>query len=179
MALIQTLQTLTSDFRSSQASYLNQLRHREDNYQQYFEVFSAVDDNNTKLLPSFDYDLIVDSSGATTTTVNEELTMKQLQTLQENTTFVKEREREILNITKSIVEVNHLFKDLAELIVDQGTVLDRIDYNIEQSNVQVKSALKSVKKAEQYQKKNRKMMAIVVLSSIVIFLLIILIAVKV
>lgn len=182
VSLIQTLQNLSSEFRLNQSSYLNQLRNREDNYQQYFEVFTGTDENNSKMLPSFDYDLFADggggTSGSTSTAPNEELTMKQLQRLQENSTFVKEREREILNITKSIVEVNQVFKDLADLVVDQGTVLDRIDYNIEQSSVRVKSALKSVKKAEQYQRKSRKMTIIVVLAVIIIFLLIILIAVK-
>jgi syntaxin 16 len=67
---------------------------------------------------------------------------------------------------------------VARLIVEQGTILDRIDYNIEQTDVRVKSALKSVKKAEQYQQNNRKMMCIVVLSGAIIFFVILLLLFK-
>ena len=60
----------------------------------------------------------------------------------------------------------------------QGTILDRIDYNIEQTSTRVDQGLKHLQKAEKYQKKNRKMMLIVILFVITILLVIILIAVK-
>jgi len=94
--------------------------------------------------------------------------MKQLQLLPDNASVVKEREREIATITRSIVEINWLFKDLTGFIVDQGTVLDRIDFNVEQTTVRVKSALRSVKKAEEYQKRSRKMYCIFVLAVCVV-----------
>lgn len=37
---------------------------------------------------------------------------------------------------------------MATLITEQGTILDRIDYNIEQTDVRVKEAAKAVQKAE-------------------------------
>ena len=60
----------------------------------------------------------------------------------------------------------------------QGTILDRIDYNIDNASTQTEKGLVQLQKAEGYQKKNRKMMCIVVLAAVVIFLLLILIAVK-
>ena len=57
----------------------------------------------------------------------------------------------------------------------QGTVLDNIDYNIEQTSVRVEKGLQQLKKAEKYQKKNRKMMVILVLFGLIMLLLIILI----
>jgi len=60
----------------------------------------------------------------------------------------------------------------------QGTLLDRIDYNVEQTAVRVDKGLTQLQKAEKYQKKNRKMLIISVLFIIVVILLIILIAVK-
>lgn len=71
------------------------------------------------------------------------------------------------------------FQDVARLIVEQGTILDRIDFNIEQTDMRVKSALQSVKKAENYQQKNRKMMCIVVLSGAIIFFVILLLLFKI
>lgn len=55
-------------------------------------------------------------------------TMAQLQMIEESTAIVEIREREILQITKSIVELNQLFRDVAQMVVDQGTIIDRIDY---------------------------------------------------
>lgn len=167
VALVQSLQILSGEFRNHQADYLKRIRTREDNYQQYFDIFDtgAGEGSNFSQLDQI-------------TNQGEEMTMAQLELLEETTAQVKEREREVLNISRSIVEVNQLFKDLAGLVVDQGTVLDRIDFNIEQSTVKVKSALKSVKKAEQYQKKNRKMMAIICLSVTVTVLVLILIITK-
>lgn len=60
----------------------------------------------------------------------------------------------------------------------QGTVLDRIDYNIEQSCMKTEEGLKQLHKAEQYQKKNRKMLVILILFVIVIVLIVVLIGVK-
>ena len=39
--------------------------------------------------------------------------------------------QEIQSLSKSIQDLAVLFKDLNELVVEQGTILDRIDFNIE------------------------------------------------
>lgn len=44
-----------------------------------------------------------------------------------------------------------VFKQLNQLVIDQGTVLDRIDYNIETTVHNVKQANIQLRKAEQYQ----------------------------
>ena len=63
-------------------------------------------------------------------------------------------------------------------VIFQGTLLDRIDYNIEQTSVRVEKGLKQLQKAEKYQKKNRKMLIILVLFVIVIIMVIVLIFIK-
>jgi syntaxin 16 len=60
----------------------------------------------------------------------------------------------------------------------QGTLLDRIDYNIEQTGTRVEQGLKHLQKAEKHQKKNRKMLVIVVLFVIIIIMVILLVAFK-
>jgi len=64
------------------------------------------------------------------------------------------------------------------MVLEQGTVLDRIDYNIENTQVQVFEGFKQLQKADAYQRKNRKMCAIVSLAAVTILLLFILIIVK-
>ena len=60
----------------------------------------------------------------------------------------------------------------------QGTILDRIDFNIETTSVRVDKGLQQLQKAEKYQKKNRKMYIIAILAIIVVVLMIILIATR-
>lgn len=46
--------------------------------------------------------------------------------------MVAERDEEIRKIAESIQELSTIFKELAVLVIDQGTILDRIDFNMEQ-----------------------------------------------
>lgn len=102
----------------------------------------------------------------------------QLVLVEQNTLMVEEREREIRQIVQSISDLNEIFRDLGAMIVEQGTVLDRIDYNVEQSCVKTEDGLKQLHKAEQHQKKNRKMLVILVLVVIIVVLIVVLIGVK-
>jgi len=43
----------------------------------------------------------------------------QLQMVEDNTLFVQQREKEILQIVQSIQDLNDIFKELATMIVDQ------------------------------------------------------------
>ena len=69
-------------------------------------------------------------------------------------------------------------QDLARMVEDQGTILDRIDYNIEQTQVQVHEGYQQLKKADTYQKKNRKMYCILILTGAIIFVSFLLIIFK-
>jgi syntaxin 16 len=61
--------------------------------------------------------------------------------MESNEAVIDQREREINQIAKSIYQLADIFRDLQTLVIDQGTMLDRIDYNIEQTNVQVQHAV--------------------------------------
>ncbi len=82
-----------------------------------------------------------------------------------------------MRISKSILELNSLFKDVASMIVDQGSIVDRIDYNVERSAMRIKSAYKSVQKAESYHK-DRKMKLIIFLAGVAVFLMILILLTK-
>lgn len=60
----------------------------------------------------------------------------------------------------------------------QGTILDRIDFNVEHAAIKVEDGAKQLKKAEHYQSKNRNMKCILGLTGAIIFLIILLILVK-
>lgn len=57
-----------------------------------------------------------------------------------NDAAIEQREREINDIAKGIIELSDIFRELQTMIIDQGTMLDRIDYNVEKMGTDVKSA---------------------------------------
>lgn len=64
-----------------------------------------------------------------------------------------ERNREIERIAASIQDIATVMKDMSQLVVEQGTILDRIDYNIEESQYRTGEAKKELAQAEQYQRR--------------------------
>lgn len=103
------------------------------------------------------------------------LTAEQLQQMNDLADRADTRYSEIVKIAQSINELASLFKELNVLVIEQGSVLDRIDYNIEQTVIKVDSGTKELEKAEEYSKKAYTMKCIVVLALIIVILLIILI----
>jgi len=169
-SLVTTLQNLSNTFRSDQNTYLNKIKSREERSQQFFGEASSdwnFDDWGSSGREA-------EENSQTVKVGNQQ----QLLMLEENTALVEQREKEIQNVVRSIFELNTIFKEMSHMVADQGTVLDRIDYNIELTQVKVHDGLIHLQKAEGHQKKNRKMMCIVTLASTIIVLIIILIIVK-
>ncbi|XP_060527019.1 syntaxin-16 [Cylas formicarius] len=167
-SLAAALQDLSFSFRSTQNNYLRQIQSREDRSKIYFDQ-------------NVDLELLNEDSEEIDNYFMNSKHISQNQLLlleEENTKFAQEREREVNAIVKSIVDLNEVFKDLSRMVADQGTILDRIDYNIEQTQVQVYEGFKQLQKADNYQRKNRKMCAIIMLTATTILLLLILILVK-
>ncbi|KAF9531654.1 t-SNARE [Crepidotus variabilis] len=85
------------------------------------------------------------------------------------------RDRELSEIAKSIASLAELFKDLSVLVIDQGTLLDSVEYNIEQTAVQMEDAVTELKIATRYQKNTGKRKCIFLLLLIIFGLIFILI----
>ncbi|KAM6163210.1 syntaxin-16 isoform 5-T5 [Rhynchocyon petersi] len=109
------------------------------------------------------------------------------QTLQELSTSFRHAQSGYLKRMKNREERSqHFFETSVPLmddgdddtLYDRGTVLDRIDYHVEQSCIKTEDGWKQLHKAEQYQKKNRKMLVILILFVIIIILIVILVSVK-
>ncbi|XP_068768407.1 syntaxin-16 isoform X1 [Struthio camelus] len=160
-SLAQSLQDLSTNFRHAQSDYLKRMKNREERSKHFFDTSVPLMDD-----------------GEDNTLYDRGFTDDQLALVEQNALMVEEREREIRQIVQSISDLNEIFRDLGAMIVEQGTVLDRIDYNVEQSCIKTEEGLKQLHKAEQYQKKNRKMLVILILFVVVIVLIVVLIGVK-
>jgi len=72
------------------------------------------------------------------------LQQTSLKRLNTNDVAIAQREKEINDIAQGIIELADIFKELQGMVIDQGTVLDRIDYNVENMSVNVKAADKEL-----------------------------------
>ena len=72
------------------------------------------------------------------------LQQTSLKRLNTNDAAIAQREREINDIAQGIIELADIFKELQVMVIDQGTMLDRIDYNIENMAINVKAADKEL-----------------------------------
>ena len=65
------------------------------------------------------------------------------------------RSREIEEIVSATSDLAALFKELSVLVIEQGTIIDRIDYNVENALESTKKGRKHLVGARKAQKSNR------------------------
>jgi len=147
-SLALELQELSTKFRSMQREYLQKLRGRQTRGR----ILEDDDDEEDK------YDI--------------GFTPEQIHTLQNNVTNVQQRDKDVKQIVKSITELAEIFKDLSVLVIEQGTILDRIDYNIEQTSVTVEEATKQLGGANELQKGQRKKLCIMLLCLCILIMIV-------
>ena len=71
---------------------------------------------------------------------------RDLVSLEEVGDMVKGRDADVKKLVRQINELAVIFKELSILVVQQGTVLDRIDYNILEARTQVEKGNKELEK---------------------------------
>lgn len=99
------------------------------------------------------------------------------QSTNSNDLEIRERTKQIDEIAKSIQELATLFGDLQTLVIDQGTMLDRIDYNVELMSRELKGAVEELETATRYQRRSGRRQCILFLC-LLIALLIAIIVIK-
>lgn len=96
--------------------------------------------------------------------------------LQYHILLTQERDREIQRINKGINEINTIFKDLGNLVHEQGEQLDRVEDNLLNLNDNTQSAKKELNRAHENQKRRSKWSCIF-LVALTIFALIVVLAI--
>jgi syntaxin 16 len=143
------LQELSTVFRKKQQEYLTNVRRIEKRGVK--DAFS----------PDLDDDDLADFH-------DQGFTAQQMAMADNISATVSQREKEIIAVAKSIEELATLFKDLSLLIVEQGTILDRIDYNCQQTEINTAAAVKELQGANESQKKQRSKLCMLVLCVLIL-----------
>ncbi|KAL5663644.1 hypothetical protein ACJX0J_023752, partial [Zea mays] len=130
-SLATDLQNLSMEFRKKQSSYLKQLRQQKEGQD---GVDLEMNMNGTK--STFEDDEFDDVG----------FTEIQMSKLKKSEAFTREREREIEQVVESVNELAQIMKDLSVLVIDQGTIIDRIDYNIQNVAASVEEGYKQLQK---------------------------------
>ncbi|TEB38381.1 t-SNARE [Coprinellus micaceus] len=145
--LAAKLQDLSATFRKKQRVYMEKLQGQATKNQ----------------------DLLV-ASGATHTR-NQSMSLVHADPSVE----LRARDRELTEIANSIATLAELFKDLSALVIDQGTLLDSVEYNVEQTAVHLEGAVEELKVATKYQKNTGRRKCIFLLLLIIFGLIVVLI----
>ncbi|RDX92128.1 Syntaxin-43, partial [Mucuna pruriens] len=136
-SLATDLQNLSMDLRRKQSAYLKRLQQQKEGYD--------------------GVDLEMNFNGSKFESHNDEFSdvgfsEEQMTKLKKSEQFSVEREREIEQailkhlVVKSVHELAQIMKDLSVLVIDQGTIVDRIDYNIQSVATSVEEGFKQLQK---------------------------------
>ncbi|WFD06770.1 t-SNARE affecting a late Golgi compartment protein 2 [Malassezia vespertilionis] len=140
-ALATRVQHLSSVFRRKQSLYLRRLQGMEEP-----EKRAVPDLLESQIAVQEDMEL---SQRQLKGDVQASLLLDTQDTDELNS--FRERDCEITQIAKSIGELAQMFQDLNALVIEQGTMLDRIDYNIENMATDVQESSVQLRQAMAYQ----------------------------
>lgn len=152
-SLAARMQSMSAEFRKAQKSYMARLQSKK----------------------SGGVDLLGTGGAGEDKAVDTGFSEEQMGVVELAESTARERDTEIINIAKSIEELANIFKELATLIIDQGTVLDRIDYNMDLVVERTRAGVKQLEKAEEYQKSSRPKKCIAFLLVMITIMVVILI----
>ncbi|CEL05406.1 Putative SNARE protein TLG2/Syntaxin 16 [Aspergillus calidoustus] len=166
ISLASRVQDASARFRKKQSTYLRKLRGLEDSASQFDRSPTPVQNSYTD--PSL-MESDADKSFSQTTLMQTTQRMTG-----QNDAVILQREREINDIAKGIIELSDIFRELQTMVIDQGTMLDRIDYNVERMHTDVQSAQKELNVATNYQRRTTKRKVILLLILLVVGMIIVL-----
>lgn len=152
MNLVTKIKDFSRDFQINEETYMKKYQELVGDKTNYLEE--------------------LDKSGGTNSNSHSDF----LQTTDKDYRFLKQRDEEISTLLTSINQLAGVFKDLQTLVTHQGTILDRIDYNIETAGQNIKQANKSLVATEKMMKSNcyRNSMLFIIIALFVMSILLIL-----
>jgi syntaxin 16 len=135
------LTRIMGSYRDGQQLFVDQLKARQAKVQKFRKV--GTDEVHSQLEREEKVAQFLEQ-GYTQADISELLAEEARQ---------QEISSEVQSILASITELHEMFKDLHMLVVEQGTVLDRIDYNIRKASENTIKGIEQLKKAHEHQKR--------------------------
>lgn len=111
-------------------------RKLKNNEEEYMKKYAELVGDDVK------YNSVIDSGVQSNSQSQKDNSFLKLETAGND--LIAKRSAEIDILLKSINELGSIFKDFQALVMEQGTILDRIDYNIEKAHENVGSANKEL-----------------------------------
>ncbi|KAI0371034.1 t-SNARE [Pilatotrama ljubarskyi] len=164
--LAARVQELSATFRKKQRVYMEKLQGHAIKNQDLLAASGAVSLKGSAGMSALDED--VEAAAAS----HDDVIERALVTADVSVTA---RDRELAEIARSIASLAELFKDLSALVIDQGTLLDSVEYNIEQTAAHMEDAVRELNVATKYQKNTGRRQCIFLLLLIIFGLIVVLI----
>lgn len=73
---------------------------------------------------------------------------------EESKNALQQRDNELSHLLNNVNELATIFKDIQTLVMEQGSILDRIDYNIDEASIHTSKGKQHLMNASELQKKN-------------------------
>ncbi|PWN32575.1 t-SNARE [Meira miltonrushii] len=174
-ALATKVQDASGTFRRKQSNYMQRLRGHEERHQA-----GHMPDSETAMREDMELSrqhLERSRSQQDQLQAQSQLLIdeEQAQAPSQSEIDIVRRDREIDQIAKSITELAELFQDLSALVIDQGTMLDRIDFNIEHIGQDMAESVKELNQATSYQRRTSRGQCILFLILLILLTLAIII----
>ncbi|KAF8161099.1 syntaxin-like t-SNARE protein TLG2 [Crassisporium funariophilum] len=164
--LAAKVQDLSATFRKKQRVYMEKLQGHATKNQDLLVASGAISLRGFDGMSAVDDDI----QAASHTRAQSQSLIHASPSL-----ALQARDRELTEIAKSIASLAELFKDLSVLVIDQGTLLDSVEFNIEQTAVVMEDAVGELVVATRYQKNTGKRKCIFLLLLIIFGLIVVLI----
>ena len=180
--LAMELSRSTQLFRAMQKEYLRELKNRQDRgpgaegVDHLEEVFRTRKQQN--MMPG---DAFLSSTSRVEGFVADQGAQSMMAT-QVNRDVMRieaeERDTEVRKILQSISDLAMVMQDMSNLIIDQGTILDSIEYNCATTAMSMEAGRKELVKAEETQRAGVAIVCIYFLTGMCILMLFIVIGLK-
>eukprot|EP01127_Copromyxa_protea_P018401 TRINITY_DN5796_c0_g1_i2.p1 TRINITY_DN5796_c0_g1~~TRINITY_DN5796_c0_g1_i2.p1 ORF type:complete len:301 (-),score=63.24 TRINITY_DN5796_c0_g1_i2:116-1018(-) len=154
------LQQLTTEFRQNQQQYMENITGRTKASRHYEKYTGKEEDSD-------EAEFLKEYQG--------EDALK-MQILRDDRQAIQKRDEQVRQLAKSMTELTTLFKDMADLVATQGSILDRIDHNISSAITYTKQANEELKGADTAASGTNKcwfvLLAVIIIYTIIMSLLI-------
>ena len=140
MCIVHELSVLGKQMRESQRSYLKALEKQK-----------AVRDRWAGGAHQREVEARLSREAQVNEYLQRGCTQEQVDDIMLNARLAEERDQEFQNILTNIKSLHEMFADLNTLVIEQGTILDRIDHNMTVTHERVVKGRQHLQKAQKHQ----------------------------